>query len=247
MNDLLEQHKQRVKQYESTMPYVKMVFGDKFIKFATPNEKCSYFALSIHEREPKTNTWITGFSKNDTFFDIGANNGIYGLMAAVLVGCKVYAFEPHFGSYYVMCLNIFANNLQEKMFAYPLAVSDQEGCGTLYLSAIYAGKSLNNFGESRPHEDPLWNATIPQAAITDTIDGICLKIGVIPNHIKIDVDGIEPNILNGAKNTLKNKELKSVMIELNMADVAHQSAFYQMQYYGFTKHEKDSAGIFFYR
>ena len=41
------------------------------------------------------------------------------------------------------------------------------------------------------------------------------KILQIPNYIKIDVDGNERNILQGASNTLNNKFLKSVLIESN--------------------------------
>ena len=244
---VIDRHKQQVKQYETSMPYVKMLFGETPILFATPNEKCSYFALSINEREPKTNEWIKSFSKGDVFFDIGANNGIYGLMAARLSDCEVYAFEPHFGSYYVLCLNIYANQLQERMHAYPLAISAQDGFGTLYLSALYAGKSLNNFGVSRPHHDPLWNATIPQASITASLDHLTQALGVIPTHIKIDVDGIEPDIVNGAAQTLNDTRVKSVMVELDTKDATHLAVFNTMVEHGFVRHERDPAGIFFYR
>ena len=37
----------------------------------------------------------------------------------------------------------------------------------------------------------------------------------IPDYIKIDVDGIEHLILQGGKNTLKNKKIKSVLVEVN--------------------------------
>jgi len=38
-----------------------------------------------------------------------------------------------------------------------------------------------------------------------------------PNHIKIDVDGIEDSIIKGANDTLKDSRLKSVLIELDTA------------------------------
>ena len=37
----------------------------------------------------------------------------------------------------------------------------------------------------------------------------------IPDYIKIDVDGIEHLILEGGKETLKNKKIKSILIEIN--------------------------------
>ena len=35
-----------------------------------------------------------------------------------------------------------------------------------------------------------------------------------PNHIKIDVDGIEELIIDGARNTLADPRLKSVLVEI---------------------------------
>ncbi|MDH5377610.1 MAG: FkbM family methyltransferase [Gammaproteobacteria bacterium] len=247
MNAALEQHTQKVKEYESGLPYLKVLYENKAFYFATPNEKCNFFALSIANREPKTNEWIKSFEPGEIFFDIGANNGIYGLLAAILRDCTVYAFEPHFGSYYVMCLNIFANKLENRMFAYPLAITDKEDYGSLYLSATWAGKSLNNYGESRPHEDPLWNATIPQAAVSTSIDAFVSRVGVFPNHIKVDVDGLEHAIVEGASETLSNKALRSIMLELDLKDQKHIDVIPKMQAFGFNRYEEDEAGVFFYR
>ena len=41
------------------------------------------------------------------------------------------------------------------------------------------------------------------------------KLLEIPNYIKIDVDGIEHLILEGAGNYLKSKKIKSLSIEIN--------------------------------
>ena len=37
----------------------------------------------------------------------------------------------------------------------------------------------------------------------------------IPQHIKIDVDGIEPKVIAGAKKTLTDSQVRSVLIEIN--------------------------------
>lgn len=245
--EMVDQHYAKSKEYESSMPFVKVNIDDKQIHFNTPNQKCAYFAFSISEREPKTNEWISQFDADDIFFDIGANNGIYGLLAAVLRGCEVHAFEPHFASYYVMYLNIYSNELQNKMFAYPIAMSDHEGYGQLFLSATWAGKSLNNFGESRPHNDPLWNATIPQSAITTNLDMFVARTGKVPNHIKVDVDGIEHEIVNGATTVLRDPRLKSIMIELDLKDEKHLAVFDTLRESGFSRYDSEPEGVFFYR
>ena len=40
----------------------------------------------------------------------------------------------------------------------------------------------------------------------------------MPNYIKLDVDGHESFILLGMKNTLKNVQLKSILVEFNNQD-----------------------------
>lgn len=234
-------------RYESSLPFVTVTFAGRRLKFAIPNLKCLYFALSLDKREPMTNKWIMAFGKQDVFFDIGANNGVYSLMAATVSGCSVYAFEPHFASYYVLTHNIYANHFQDQISAYPLAVSDGFGFENLFLSAITAGKSLNNYGDARPSDQALWNAVIPQASVSASIDDFVRLTGVVPNHIKVDVDGIEPKIVAGARATLRNPALKSVMIEIDAKVQEHLAIHEVMREAGFTRHIVDEAGVFFFR
>ena len=55
-----------------------------------------------------------------------------------------------------------------------------------------------------------------QGCYTTTIDELISSQTIpVPNHIKIDVDGIENNIIKGARQTLKNPILRSLLIEVN--------------------------------
>ncbi len=234
-------------QYEISLQFVTVKFAGHRIKFAIPNRKCLHFALSIEKREPMTNKWILAFDRDDVFFDIGANNGVFALMAAVVSGCRVYAFEPHFASYYTLVHNVYANDLQDRLSAYPLAISNGLAFDNLYLSAITAGKSLNNYGDARPSEEELWHAVIPQAAVSISIDEFVRITGVMPNHIKVDVDGIEPRIVEGARQTLADPRLKSIMIEIDEKDSSHMAIHDVMKASGFGRFLKDPAGVFFFR
>ena len=204
----------KVTAYEGNMPFLKARIEGVPLRLATPNRKCFYFALEIEKREPEINEWIAGLPEGETFFDIGANNGIYGSVAATTRMAKVVAFEPHFASYNVICRNIYANGLQERMCALPLALSAEDGFGTFYLTDISASKSLNQFGSPSENADPIYNAVIPQAAISTSLDSYVQRTGIIPNHLKIDVDGLETEILRGASETLARSSLKSVCIEV---------------------------------
>ena len=47
------------------------------------------------------------------------------------------------------------------------------------------------------------------------IDEFCNQQNIFPNLIKVDIDGNEDKFLNGASNLLKNKNLRSIIIELD--------------------------------
>ena len=54
--------------------------------------------LKIFSKEPGTHAWIrTGMKSGEVVYDIGANIGVFTVLAArdVAPGGKVYAFEPH--------------------------------------------------------------------------------------------------------------------------------------------------------
>ena len=47
------------------------------------------------------------------------------------------------------------------------------------------------------------------------IDEFCNQQNIIPNLIKVDIDGNEDKFLNGDSNLLQNKNLRSIIIELD--------------------------------
>src|SRR5690606_5864830 len=239
--------KKLVETYEQRMPVLAVKVKDHKFSMCTPNLKCLGFAATANEREPATNAWIYGFRPGEIFFDVGANNGLYGLIAAVVSGCEVHAFEPHFASYYVTTRNIYLNTLENRMFCYPIAVSDQDGAGKLFLSSVTAGKSLNNYGNARPSDDPIWNAMIPQGAVSMSLDSFIEKTGIVPHHVKIDVDGLEPQIIRGAARLLQNPKLQSMMVEAMESIPEHAAIHDIMLAAGFSRFIKDAAGNFYFQ
>ena len=78
------------------------------------------------------------------------------------------------------------------------------------------GGALNSFGENLNFEGESFqsemNYTLLGTSINYLLDN---KILEIPDYIKIDVDGIEHLILEGATKYLSNKKIKSLSIEIN--------------------------------
>lgn len=173
-------------------------------------------AKTYSNKEPDTLDWLDSFEPGSCYFDIGANIGQYSLYPARKFGesVQVFAFEPQSNNYYALNKNIYLNALSSRVLSYCVAVSGKSEFSKLYIPKFIPGGNRSQFG----HED-LENmkiaATHVQGMFGVTLDDLCEKWGFpYPNYLKIDVDGIEISILEGAPNVLANPALKSVIIEL---------------------------------
>lgn len=78
------------------------------------------------------------------------------------------------------------------------------------------GSALNVFGEETDYEGKKINTQNNYKIFGKTINFI-LRNNILecPNYVKLDVDGIEHLILSGGSELLKNKNLNSILIEVN--------------------------------
>lgn len=185
------------------------------IQFFCPGKLPHWRAKTILTKEPETLDWISTFKKADILWDIGANVGVYSLYAAAK-GHSVLAFEPSPGNYYLLSRNTEINKLDNKILAYCIAFSDATTRDTFFMGNTELGSALNNFGEENDWQGKHIVAKLRQAMLGFTIDDFIEQFSPpFPNHIKVDVDGIEDKIINGAKKTLADKRCKSVLVELD--------------------------------
>ena len=106
-------------------------------------------------------------------------------------------------------------------------------------SSFIEGDALNTFGEKfnekkkkLRHNYQIYGTTID--SLVDT------KSTQIPNYIKLDVDGIEHLILSGGKKLLKNKNLLSIIIEINdKFKKQHKSIFKILESCNFKLYKKE--------
>jgi FkbM family methyltransferase len=173
-------------------------------------------AQTYSKKEPDTLDWLDSFEPGSCYFDIGANIGQYSLYPAKKYGesVQVFAFEPQSNNYYALNKNIYLNNLGNRILSYCVAVSGRSEFSKLYIPKFIPGGNRSQFG----HEDldnMKMSATHIQGMFGVTLDDLCSQWGFpYPNYMKIDVDGIEISILQGASAVLANPALKSVIIEL---------------------------------
>ena len=94
--------------------------------FYVPNEMNRFRVNTFFTKEPETLAWINGFKKNETFFDIGANIGLYSCYAAKKIQCNTFAFEPSFFNLELLSKNIFINDLSNSIKIVPISLSAQK-------------------------------------------------------------------------------------------------------------------------
>ena len=179
---------------------------------------------SLLEKEPETIEWIDTFQPGETLWDIGANVGIYSIYAGVK-GIRTLAFEPHFANYHQFCITVAINGLQDVVTPLCLAFSDRKSIAELNLASLDVGTSMSNFGAPLDFRGQPFQPAFRQGMVGYDLDSFVQDFGVeIPDHIKIDVDGIELPIVAGGPKTLSNPKLKSVSIELIETDIAQVDA-----------------------
>ncbi len=187
-------------------------FGN--ISFFSPGKLPVMRAYDLLTKEPETIEWINNFNEADVFWDIGANIGVFSLYAA-LRRLSVIAIEPSPSNYYLLCKNIEINNMDERISALCIAFNDVNKLDFFYMANTELGSALNSFGEPIDWQGEYFRPSYKQSILGFTIDDFIEQFKpVFPTHIKIDVDGIEDKIISGAKNTISDERLKSVLVEL---------------------------------
>ena len=171
-------------------------------------------------KEPDTIAWIDAFVREgEILYDVGANIGQYSLYAARRLRgkCRVFAFEPEALTFAKLNQNIVLNGLSESMTAYCLAVADRTALDYFYVKAFAPGASLHCWGRAITQGEKPFPPKNRQGSMGVSIDDLTGRFGLpFPNHIKIDVDGIEAAIVRGARQSLRNARLKSVLVEVFM-------------------------------
>jgi FkbM family methyltransferase len=153
----------------------------------------------------------------DVFVDVGANIGLFSLIAAPLVGPsgKVIAFEPT-GRTYKRLLNNMRLNAFNNLSTFRLALSDHNGQQPFFASKD-GFDAWNSFaqpvaGHSFEHEE----------VQCETWDRFALKHDLLGNvtMMKLDVEGWEAHVLAGGKNALSREDAPVLQVEFTDAVAA---------------------------
>jgi len=167
-------------------------------------------------KEPFTIQWIhSRIRAGEVLYDIGANVGVYSLVAAKKPGggARVFAFEASYASVASLCENILLNDLGAQITPLPIALADATAMNVFSLRDLRAGAARHALGYDPPEDGPtVYQQPVLMFALDDLIERFQLPL---PAHIKLDVDGGELAVLRGAARTLTSPALRSMLVEVS--------------------------------
>lgn len=162
---------------------------------------------------------LVGKDEEAVIFDVGANDGetVRSFLTAFPRG-RVVAFEPA-QQCYTALKEMFTR--EPRVAVHNVALGSSRGTSQLNL---YAGSNMNSLLEieRRPVEavkstfDKL-GAKVGTAEVqVETIDGFCAQNGVAQvDVLKVDTQGFDMQVLNGAEERLRKHQIKTLLLEVN--------------------------------
>ena len=166
--------------------------------------------------------WLANNLKvGDYCLDIGAHVGCFSIFMALLVGPqgRVKAVEPMPANLSLLEKNIAQNDLEN-------VIELHEACCAAREGGVFLNLGPSSFESSLSHD--FGHGSIPVPALT--VDGLALKNGKL-DFIKLDVEGAELDVLQGAETALA-KFRPALVIELHPPMAAEVPLFMQQKGYG---------------
>ena len=165
--------------------------------------------LHSSEKEPETVEWLERtFSDSNVLYDIGANVGAYSLVAAAAGGpnSRVIAIEASPFTFASLCANVVLNDFTERITPLQLLLTERAGVRSFVLGSTIAGEAS--------HPGELMGGRGLDLAAMPLDEAVRLLQLPHATHLKIDVDGGEDAVLDGAAATLRSPALMHLLIEV---------------------------------
>ncbi len=144
-------------------------------------------------------------------FDVGANLGAFTCFLADMGASQVHAFEPIPETYGRLKNNVKLNGLLDRAYLNCLAVGKEQGLATFHIEE--SSPATNHLAlPGRPSAN---SAASSQLVALVSLDGYCngqVIQGI--DFLKVDVEGMEPYVLQGARALLKERKIAAILIEI---------------------------------
>jgi len=140
---------------------------------------------------------------SDLFIDVGANIGVYTVLASGAVGGRTLSIEPIPLTYGRLAANIRINDIADRVTSYNIGLgridgvlrftSDLDTCNHVVTDSSLGSNIID----------------VPVRRLDEVLGG------KVPTLIKIDVEGWESEVLAGSSATLEQLSLLGLIVEMN--------------------------------
>lgn len=164
----------------------------------------------------------------DVFADVGSNVGSYTMLASAHVGATTICMEPVPYTYSILKQNIALNQIENKATALNVGIGAEKGV----LKFTTSLGPMNHVAVDNEKE----TVEVPM----DNLDSILEN--KTPCLIKIDVEGYENEVINGATKLLGNRTLKAIIIECKFSErygFDDNLMLKKIEEYGFSRYRYD--------
>lgn len=190
--------------------FVRSVYG-VYLKEAF--EDATWRACCYGYRDSVVPDFIKDIPENGCFIDIGANVGVFSLLAARQMSADgvVVSFEVNPITYYKLVRNIERN--QPACLMLPLNIGLSSTTEIMQVS----------FDESHSGTSHIVSAPGSRGVITSDWSDIQFIEKIINDrdtYIKIDVEGLEFKVLKAAASFLRNNFLRKIVVEIDDVNMA---------------------------
>lgn len=188
---------------------------------------------------------INNLRTDSVFIDVGAHYGYFSMIASeILKDGKVYAFEPSVKSFAILQRNLSQLRNAE---IFNKAVAGGKSSVVFYefdnLHSEYNSTQVEQF------ENEEWfrsGSHKKEEVAAVSLSDFCIEKGIEPHIIKIDVEGFEDVVIQGAEQLLTNASVKPMVVieylEPKRGNAPHQAAVKLFKQWGYQAHQITNQG-----
>jgi FkbM family methyltransferase len=147
--------------------------------------------LSVGDHEAELPFVRALLRPEDTFVDVGANIGVYSVIAAVR-GARVLAFEPNASARATLTANLALNHVEDRVQVLSCALADFSGAAR-FTTDLESSNHLDI--------DPAARGDVVEVSQLDTLVEPTARVTLI----KIDAEGFDEAVLRGARGVLERE------------------------------------------
>jgi FkbM family methyltransferase len=185
--------------------------------------------------EPQiTQAWLSVIKAEDTVFDIGANFGYFGLVAAHKTNkkkSKIVFFEANPDLIPYINKTLSTNFYVEQSKVENLAIAEREGTVTLNILKDYIGSStlhpLKHL-DKYMHDKMLLKVNKSIKVNSTSIDSYCMKNQILKiDLIKMDIEGYEDEAYQGMRKIVRKSPDLTLFVEFTKDSYKNPKDFYE--------------------